>query len=449
MHLYRYGLLVWVVVVCCRPTTASGEDSGVAGANKELRFPRLIFEVSDDSRLRRQLSEERCSDIGHIWARMLKDASVREELELLDYQERRLSAAARSANGDSAKYRAAVKDTLLPHQLDGIRQLIGRYRCLAGGILQQVETGDAFSRPGLTARELQRISDNLAQITKNYYAISARELQVLDLDIRKTLTRAQLQTVSELIGDGRLLEGPFLDFAILRLETIAEGSGDRLDLGLRESAAVLGRSTQYQLAIAGDLRSTKGDTPMHFFAAFRNGINRAGLRLNADQRHLLAEFERNLISEVSSKSKRVYRLLTEEKLTLDGAQDVLNSVAKREINRTVSVFDTLLDREQQNRLDDYVLRRDLAQRGMLPVLVEGRRIAIPDDQKKALTKIIERRLDRFRELTRETETKIWSAVKYSLTPQHRNLWVEAYGDGTLKSLPVSPALLLFRPRSAP
>jgi uncharacterized protein YajQ (UPF0234 family) len=52
------------------------------------------------------------------------------------------------------------------------------------------------------------------------------------------------------------------------------------------------------------------------------------------------DFEKNLVAEISSKSKRIYRLLTEEELTLDEAKEILTGVAKREINRTVNVFKT-------------------------------------------------------------------------------------------------------------
>jgi len=378
---------------------------------------------------------------------MLKEGAVRKELEVLDDQEHALLAAARASEGDPAGYREAVEGILLPHQLDELRQLIGRYHCLASGVMRQFDTGDAFAVDPPTPGEVQRVRASLVEVAKTYYAANARELHALDSEVRKTLTRRQLQAVNAMIGDRKILDAPFLDFAILRLETIADRRPDRLNLDLNESAAVLGRSTQFQLAVTGQLQPSKNETPMHFFAAFRNGITRAGLRLDADQRELLADFEKNLISEVAGKSMRVYRLLTEQKLTLDEAKDILTSVATREINMTVSVFDTLLSHEQQDQLDEYVLRRDLAQRGMLPILIEGQRIVISDDQKKTLLDIVERKLAHFRELSRDTETEIWHAVEFGLAPAHRKLWMEAYGDGTLKALPTSPVLLLFRPRA--
>ena len=451
MHLNSHSLLLcaWVMVVHAGIILA--ENPRPATPTAELLFPDLVFEVGDDGSLQRRFTELRCADMGHIWGRMLKEASVRRQLELLGYQERDLLAAARSAarspGGDPAKYRAAVQSILLPHQLDELKQLIGRYRCLASGVMRQLEASEAFPTTSLTPNEIQRVGNSLAKLTKKYHATSERELRVFDIEVRKGMTRGQLEAVHSLIGERKVLHGPFLDFAILRLETVADRRPNRLNLGLKESAAVLGRSTHYRLTISGQLQPTRSDTPIDFFAAFRNGIDRAGLSLNAEQQDLLADFEKNLVAEVSRESKRVYRLLTEEKLAIAEAKDILNSIAKRQINRTLSIFDAVMSRQQQNRIDEYVFQRDLAQRGMLPILVEGRRIPISDDQKQALLDIIERKLKRFRELTHEVETEIWDAVKYGLSAGHRISWTEAYGDGVLDSLPVSPALLLFRSTS--
>ncbi|MCH7728687.1 MAG: hypothetical protein IH991_19705, partial [Planctomycetes bacterium] len=294
----------------------------------------------------------------------------------------------------------------------------------------------------VTAEELQRVRDDLEKITKKYYETSERELESLDRETRRTLKPVQLQAIKSLIGDRKVLEGPFLDFAILRLETVT----DRIDVGLKESAAVLGRSTKYELAITGHLQPAKNDSPVHFFAAFRNGINRAGLTLDVDQRDFLADHEKRLMSEVSGKSNQLYQQVIEGKLTVDEAKKTLTHLAKSEISRTVLLFDALLSHKQKDQLDEYVLRRDLLQRGMLPILVEGRRITISEKQKKALVAIVERKLKRFRELTRQTEAEIWRAIKNNLAPERRKLWTEAYGDGTRESLPVSPVLLLFRPK---
>ncbi|MBI2479987.1 MAG: hypothetical protein HYV60_15555 [Planctomycetia bacterium] len=437
-------LLVWILLTCISSPNSFAEQTAPTGAADEILFPRLAFEVIDDGRLQRSLTQERCPDLGHIWARFLRDAAVRKELELLDDQWNEFVEIARSADGDAEKYRETVNDVLLPHQLDQLQQLIRRYECLATGVLHQLQTNPAFSLQPVSDQELQRIAVSLDVITRNFHATSEQELKALDLEVRKTLTREQLESIHALIGDHKVLEGPFLDFAILKLQTIADLQSDRLDKHLDAKAAALGRSTKHQLTVNGHLETTKNDTPMHFFAAFRNGITRAGLNLDAEQRDLLRDFEQNLITEVSGKSKRVYRLITEDKLTLDEAKEILTGLAEREINRTVNAFETLLSREQQDQLNRYVQQRELAQRGLLPLLVEGKRAGLSEEQRSKALDIVRQREEQFREITRRTEAEIWDAVKTAIPPRHRASWTQAYGEGAFKSLPTSPILLLYR-----
>jgi hypothetical protein len=437
------GVLLTCLLLACQQTTSGDVEETGPPEPAEQQIPRLQFHAEENGVWQRRFSESTCSDIGYVWAEMLKDASIRKELELIADQEQQLVAAARSLRNDLIKYRAEVEEILLPHQIEQMRQIFVRYCCLTTGILQQLEDSHAFPAGTLSGGELQRVRASLTGIAKEYYTRSQRELKILDAEVRKTLTRAHLEAVRSLIGDRLLLEGPFLDFAVLRLETVTGLEPHRLDSDMNEPSAVLGRSTQYELNLAGKLQPAQNDTPVHFFSAFRNGVFRAQLNLTSEQKDLLLDFENSLLAEVSSRSKRVYQLLTDGEVSIEEAKELLNDIAAREVNRTVSAFDTMLTRDQQRRLDAHVLQRDLAQRGMLPILVEGRRIPIADDQQKVLRDIIAQKLKRFRELTRQTETRIWQAVSLSLGSVARQRWTATYGDGTRKALPVSPTLLLY------
>jgi len=274
---------------------------------------------------------------------------------------------------------------------------------------------------------------------KEFASATERELSLFNAEVRRTLTRKQLELISQNFGkDARMLESQGLDFVLGQMER-ACFEGHR---GLSPVERALGVSVRLELMPTGRLESAKSGGPDDFLNSFLKLGQHPDVGLRGDQIRRNLEVQAEVMNRLSPFSVDLFAKFEAGLMTQEGAIKEVSDFFDREISKALPDLLKTLDDKQLKAIRKLALKRQLMQQGVLGVLLNDEAFAVSKAQRQEIVKIVRGKTDHYERLSIECEMKLWDEIPRALEANHRPIWEKMFGKEQFKLLPGSPTLLL-------
>ena len=399
----------------------------------------VTFEVELDGSLTKVVHESRDPSIAVIWRPFVIDARVQKFLEISAEQRVEILKCVQARDGTLAKVEQAVRAQLLPMQMDWLGQVVNRRNCMYDGLVPLLKSKGFFAGDDVTPEELERALSICRARKKEFVATTQRELSLLNAEVRRTLTRQQLELISHSFGkDSRMLEAQGLDFALGQMERACS----ERQRGLSAVERTLGMAVRLELMPAGRLELAESVSPDQFL----NNILKLGqhpeVGLRREQVRRILEVQVDTGRRMSPFSLDVLARLEAGLITEEGAKKEISDFCDREISKALPDLLKSFDEKQIEAMNKLALQRQLMQQGVLGVLLNDEAFALSRAQRQEIVKIVRGKVEGYEDLCIECEMQLWEQIPKALVSKHRPIWEKTFGKEQFKLLPGSPTLLL-------